>query len=95
VTYCQPDGDVRIGREAGAAGVLLVSERLDHDWVVKSALPAGIQRLHVEDINTLHLAQDFQALQSGSLIEIGRDGANGRSGRKEVGVGLDLCEYAS
>jgi hypothetical protein len=34
-TYGQPDGDVGVGRGAGAAGVLLVAEGLDHDWVLE------------------------------------------------------------
>lgn len=32
-TYGQPDGDVRVGRGAGAASVLLLAEGLDHDGV--------------------------------------------------------------
>ena len=36
-SYRQPDGDVRVGGVAGAAGVLFVAEGADDDGVVESA----------------------------------------------------------
>ena len=36
-TYCEPDGDVRISRIAGAACVLFVAEGFDDDWVVEGS----------------------------------------------------------
>jgi hypothetical protein len=43
-----------------------------------------IQRLHIEDINSLHLSEDFQALKAGSLLEIGRDSSWSCTRGKEI-----------
>lgn len=37
-TYSEPDGDVGVGWGAGAASVLLLTERLDHDWISDGSL---------------------------------------------------------
>lgn len=55
-------------------------------------LPRGIQRPHVERIIALHLAQQFQTLQTGRLFEIRRDGAGLGAGREQVVLSLDLCQ---
>jgi len=52
---------------------------------------AGIQRPHVEDIYTLHLAHDLQTLQTSRLLEIGGDGARCGAWREEVVLVFDLC----
>ena len=51
----------------------------------------SIQRLHVEDINTLHLSKNFQSLQTSRLLKIRWDGARCCSGRKQIGLSLDFC----
>lgn len=35
----------------------------------------SVQRFHVEDVNALHFAEDFEALEAGGLVEVGGDGA--------------------
>jgi hypothetical protein len=37
VAYSQPDGDVRVSWETSATLVLLITERLDDDWVFHRA----------------------------------------------------------
>lgn len=51
----------------------------------------SIQWLHVEDINALHLSQDFETLESGRLLEIGGDGPWRSTGANEIFFGLDFC----
>lgn len=46
--------------------------------------PTGIQRFHVEDVNALHFAEDFETLEAGGLVEIGGDGAGFGTRGKEV-----------
>jgi hypothetical protein len=50
----------------------------------------SVQWLHVENVNTLHLAENFQALKTGGLLEIGWNGTWGSSRWEKVGLGLDL-----
>ncbi len=65
-------------------------------WRDASRTFAGsIQRLHVEDVNALHLAQDLQPLQPGRLLEVGRHGADGGARSDEVLLVLDLCMHPS
>lgn len=73
--HIEPDCDVAVGRVAGAAGELLVAGRVDDDGVVEGAFATSIQWFHVEDVDTLHFAEDFEALEAGGLVEVGGDGA--------------------
>jgi len=51
---------------------------------------ASVQRPHVEDVDALHLAENFQTLQTGSLLKVGRDGTGGTTRREKVVLILDL-----
>lgn len=86
----EPDDHVAVGRAAGAAQVLLVAEGLDDDGVVEGALTRGVQRLHVEDVDALHFAKDFEALETGGLFEVGGDCAGFGAGGEEVVLGGDF-----
>lgn len=125
-TYREPDDGVGVGRETGAAGVLLVTERTDNDRVVdrawtmastfspcdwqfditerqcssRSKFPSNcrsltqarsVQRLHVENIDTLDLSENLKTLKTGRLLKVGGDGAGGRARGQEVCLGVDLC----
>lgn len=90
-TYAKPVHNVGISRVAGATGVLLIASRLDHDGVVDGALARGVEGAHVEDVDALHLTQDLQTLQTGRLLEIGRDGTGLGTGADQVVLALDLC----
>jgi hypothetical protein len=81
---------MRVCRRACASDLDLITCRLHHDWVFKGAQSACVERSHVEDINPLHLSQNFQTFQTGGLLEVGRDGTTGSSGRKQIGLGFDL-----
>ena len=52
----------------------------------------GRKRLHVEDINPLHLPQDLQTLQARGLLEICGDCARFRARTDEVCLFMDLFE---
>jgi hypothetical protein len=43
---------------------------------------AGVQWPHVEDIDTLHLSEDFETLKTGRLLGIGGNGTGLRTGRQ-------------
>lgn len=57
----------------------------------KRTFAGGIEGLHVEDVNTLHLTQDLQSLETGGLLEIRGHGAGRGAGADEVLWLLDLC----
>lgn len=82
---------MRVGGITGAAGVLLVTGRADHDGVLHRALAAGIEGTHVENIDAVHLSENLETLETGGLLQVGRDGAGLGTGSEQVLVGLDLC----
>ena len=53
--------------------------------------PAGVQRFHIEDVDALHFAEDFETLEAGGLVEVGGDGARFGAGREEVFFCSDFC----
>lgn len=58
----------------------------------------GVERAHVEDVDAVHLAEDFETLETGRLLEVGGDGAGLGTGTEEVGLRLDLycdCQLAA
>ena len=57
----------------------------------KRTFAGGIQRLHVEDVDALHLTQDLQSLETSRLLEIRGYGAGRGSGAEEIVRLLDLC----
>jgi hypothetical protein len=107
--YGDPENLVGVGRAASAADVLLVASRVDGDGVLERAYnssaifylngacirtdTAGIQRPHVEDVDSLHLSEKFQTLETSGLLEIGRDGSGLGTGREKVLRGLDLYMF--
>lgn len=54
-------------------------------------LPGSVQGPHVEDVNALHLSDELQTLETGGLLDVGRDGAGLRSGGDEVFFAFDFC----
>jgi hypothetical protein len=51
---------------------------------------AGVQRPHVEDVDSLHLSEDLETLKTGGLLGIGRNGTGLRTRGEKVGLVLDL-----
>lgn len=80
-----------VGRETGATGKLLVAGGADGDGVLHGAEAAGVKGTHVEDVDTLHLSENLETLETSRLLEVGRDGALLTTGTEEVVLGLDLC----
>lgn len=58
---------------------------------VSITLSARVEGLHVKDVDALHLSEDFETLETGSLVDIGGDGTGLSTGTEEVGLGRDLC----
>lgn len=50
----------------------------------------GIEGTHVEDVNALHLSDEFQTLETGGLVEIGGNGTGLSTGSEEIILNLDL-----
>jgi hypothetical protein len=46
---------------------------------------------HVEDINALHLSEDFETFETSGLLEIGGNGTWSGTRGQQIGLGLDLC----
>lgn len=82
---------VRIGRAAGAPAILLVTETLHMDRVVQCAQTVRWERLHVENVDALHLSEDFETLQTSGLLDVGRYCTRLCTFRHQVGIGVDFC----
>lgn len=82
---------MRVDRVACAPSILLVSRALHNDRVVDCAFPRGVEWAHVKDINTLHLAENFETFKTRRLVEVGGDGADRSTGWKEIIFGVDVC----
>ena len=50
----------------------------------KRTFAGRIQRLHVEDVDALHLTQDLQSFETRRLLEVRGDGSRGGAGAEEV-----------
>jgi hypothetical protein len=53
---------------------------------------AGVQWPHIEDVDTLHLSENFETLKTGRLLGIRGNGTGLGTGWEKVGLGLDLCD---
>lgn len=53
-------------------------------------LAGGIKGTHVEDVDTLHLSDELQTLETGGLVDIGGNGTGLGTWSKEVLLALDL-----
>jgi len=51
----------------------------------------SVQWLHIENVNALHLPQNFESLQTSRLLQVRGNRANCCSGANEVRLVLDLC----
>lgn len=80
-----------VSGDTSATGELLLAGGADENGVGECAEARGIKRAHVEDVNALHLAENFETLETSRLLDIGRDGAGGGTGAEKVVNGLDLC----
>ena len=82
---------MRVSGESSATGKLLIAGRFDGDGVLHRAEAAGVERAHVENVNTIHLSENLETLETGSLLQIGGDSARGGAGTEKVFVALYLC----
>jgi hypothetical protein len=82
---------VRVGGEASATSELLFASGSDHNRVLHRSQAGSVEGAHIEDVDTLHLTENLQTLETGRLLEIGRDGTRGGTGTEEVVLALDLC----
>jgi hypothetical protein len=58
---------------------------------LSSTFSCGVQRLHIEDVNTLHLSQNLKTLQAGGLIQVRGNSTDRCAGGEQVVFRLDLC----
>lgn len=56
----------------------------------RHTLAGGIERAHVEDVNSLHLSDKFQTLETSGLVEIGRNGTGLGTRSEKIILDLDL-----
>jgi hypothetical protein len=89
-THAEPVNTVRVGGETSATSELLVTSRSNHDGVLHRSKAGGIKRAHIEDVDTLHLTENLQTLETSGLLEIGRDGTGGGTRTEEILLSLDL-----
>ena len=89
--HAQPEGEVGVYWVAGAAGELLEAEGVYWDGVVECAFSAGIEGAHVEDVDALHFAEDFEPFEAGGLIFVCGHCAGFGAGGKEIFFGFDFC----
>ena len=73
-----------------ASAVLLVPRTPHDDRIVHRPQATSIERLHVEDIDALHLAEDFETIEACCLFEVGGDGAWRSAGWEKVFFRLDF-----
>lgn len=67
------------------------SKEIHHSRKVFCTFSASIQRFHVEDVNALHFAENFETFEAGRLVKVGGDGAGFGAGGKEVIHCSDIC----
>ena len=70
---------MRIHRHPRTPTILLIPKTLHIDRIFQRSQSVAGQGLHVEDVDALHFAEDFETLETGRLFEIGGDGAGGRA----------------
>lgn len=90
-THAEPVDVVRVGGETSAASELLLAGGSDHDGILHRSEAAGVERAHVEDVDALHLTENLETLDTGGLLEIGRNGSGGGTRTEEVLLSSDLC----
>jgi hypothetical protein len=54
-------------------------------------LAGGIEGAHVEDVNALHLSDEFQTLETSGLVKIAGNGTGLTTRGDKVILSLDLC----
>ena len=82
--------NVGVGRISSATGKLLITSTPHGDRVLHRSLAAGIKRPHVEDIDTLHLSENFETLETSGLLKIGRDGSGLGTRTKQILLSSDF-----
>lgn len=90
--HAEPNDVVGISRNTSASGVLLLASGADEDRVLDGSKARGVQRPHIKDVNALHLAENFETLETSRLLNVGGNGAVGSTGAPQVVNVLDLVE---
>lgn len=82
---------MRVLGETSASNKLLLTGGADHNGLLNGALVRGVQGLHVENVDALHLTENLETLETSRLLKIRRDGTSLGTGADEVVNGLDIC----
>lgn len=79
-----------------ACGVLpFFTKTLDNNWVSHCSPTGGVQRLHIENIYTFDLSENFETLKTSRLFVVCRNGARRGAGGEKVLLGLNLYSFPS
>lgn len=92
LVHAEPKDLVRVLGETSASNKLLLTGGADHNGLLNGALVRGVQGLHVENVDALHLTENLETLETSRLLKIRRDGTSLGTGADEVVNGLDIGE---
>lgn len=70
VVDAEPDSVVRVNGETSAANLSLGEKRVDGNRVLNGTKSSNLERLHVEDIDTLEVTEEFESLETSRLVLI-------------------------
>jgi len=73
VVDAQPDGVVAVSRETSASDLAFREQAVNLNRLLDRAQPVNLQRLHVKDVDSLELAEEFETLETGGLVLVGWD----------------------
>lgn len=58
----------------------------------RRTLPGRVQRPHVEDVDSLHLADEFETLETGGLVDVCGDSSGFGARGNQIVFLVDLCD---
>lgn len=68
VVDVEPNSVVGVNGETSAANLSLGEERVDGNRFVNSTKSGNLKRLHVENVNTLEVTEEFESLETSRLV---------------------------
>jgi len=83
---------VSVSWDTSTSTVLLVTETPDPDGVCHRAHAVRRQRLHIENVDSFLLSEDFKTVQTSSLFNIGRHGSGLGSRGHQILFAVNICD---
>lgn len=75
VVDVEPNSVVGVNGETSAANLSLGEERVDGNRVLNSTKSGNLKRLHVENVDTLKVTEEFESLETSRLVLAARASA--------------------